>query len=179
MKKTNRPSGTLICALAVALGGVAQAQVNLNSNVAFDIGTGVYTYSYSIMNNGPLFDLAIVTLPVAASSNPTMLTAPTGFGLSFDPGIGSLSFFEDASLFTPQTFAPGSTVGTFTFKSPVAPASVTFSALDGGGNTFTGPASAPGAAIPEPASMLFGIALVAPMLFPRNRRTRNTEAKSL
>lgn len=159
--KLHRPPAlaSLVCAAFAVFEGAVQAQVNLNSSISLDMGTGVYTYSYSVMNDGPLFDLALVTLPVPSGSNLFGFTAPTGFGISYDPGIGAVSFFEDANLFTPQTFAPASTVGLFSFMSPLPPQPATFTALDAIGTTFTGQVQAP--AIPEPATLFWGLGIFA------------------
>ena len=149
--------------------GNTHAQVSLPNTVAFDIGTGIYTYSYSVVNNGPTFDLAIINVPVAPGSNLMNLTSPSGFDISFDPGVGIVSFLEDFDPGTLPIFSPSSTRGLFTFTSAVGPASVTFDALDAGGNTFTGTTISP--AIPEPGILsLLGATLVAPALLARRRR---------
>ena len=127
------------CALALAgLSLTASAQVDLNTNINFNVGTGIYSYSYAVLNQGPTFDLAIVNLNIATTSNPLALTAPVGFAINFDPGVGIVSFFEDADPFTPQTFAPNSTTAPFTFTSTQAPVPIVFDALDINGTTFTG-----------------------------------------
>ena len=155
----------LITASAFAMACDANAQVTVPSTVTF--GMGIYDYSFSVMNNGSMFDLAIVNIPVGAGANPFGFLAPTGFGISFDPGPSIVSFFEDADLLTPQTFAPGSTVGMFSFSSSVAPAAVTFEALDAVGNSFTGTTQSP---VPEPAAFTFlGVAVLG-LLTRRNRR---------
>ena len=60
----------LVTALAAALSaGITQAQVSVPSTVNFNSGTGIYTYSYSVLNNGPTFDLAILNVPVAPGGN--------------------------------------------------------------------------------------------------------------
>ncbi len=142
------PFFTSANALAVLAGSIlscaAQAQVDLNANIDFNTGTGINTYSYSVLNKGTTFDLAIVNLNVATTSNLMNLAAPTGFEILFDPGVGIVSFFEDANGATPQTFAPGSTVGLFTFTSTLPPVPVAFDALDTNASTFTGNTLAPG-----------------------------------
>ena len=160
--------GAVFATAALAL-GTTHAQVTVPSTVAFNIGTGVYTYSYSVMNNGPTFDLAIVNVPVRSDSNLMNLTAPSGFGISYDPGVGIVSFFEDSDPSTLPTFSPASTRGLFTFTSPIAPATVTFDALDAGGNSFTGTTSSP--SVPEPGILsLLGATLLAPAFLARRRK---------
>lgn len=143
----------LTCAV-IHFGSTAHAQVAVPSTVNFDSGTSLYTYSYSVTNNGPTFDLAILNVPVAPASNLMSLFAPTGFGISFDPGVGSVSFFEDSNPGTTQTFSPGSTNGLFRFSTTFAPGTVTFDALDAGGNSYTGTTQAPTTAVPEPGTVL-------------------------
>lgn len=160
MPKTNRSLFGVIL-LALAAGGItAHSQVTLTPAVTPNVGGGSFTYSYSVINAAP-FTLAIVDVPASSSSALFNLTAPTGFGISFDPGVGIVSFFEDNNPATPQTFAAGSTVGGFSFSSVAGPASVTFDSLDVNGNTYTGPTTSAGA--PEPATVValvvgFGLA---------------------
>ena len=163
----------LAMAFAAALSaGITQAQVSVPSTVNFNSGTGLYTYSYSVMNNGPAFDLAVVNVPVAPSSDLMNLTSPSGFTISFDPGPGIVSFLEDFDPGTLPTFSPGSTQGLFTFTSPLAPSTVTFDALDAGGNSFTGMTSGPNVVVPEPGTLsLLGATLLAPALLARRRQS--------
>ena len=161
-----------VCALVCAgsiLGSAAHAQVDLNTNINFNPGTGIYTYSYGVLNKGPTFDLAIVNLNVATNSNLLNLSAPTGFNISFDPGVGVVSFLEDANLGTPQTFAPNSKTAPFTFTSTLAPVPIGFDALDAGANAFTG--SALSAA---PDSSAASNALVTGILSGNFTLTKNT-----
>lgn len=171
-RRNHGPSRLLTVALATAFTlGVTHAQVTVPGTAAFNTGTGLYTYSYSVMNGSPTFDLAIINVPVASGGNLMNLTSPSGFVLSFDPGVGTVSFFEDADPGTPLTFSPGSTRGLFTFTSPLAPVPATFDGFDAGGNTFTGSTISPGAAVPEPGILsLLGATLVAPALLARRRR---------
>ena len=170
--KTNTRQARLLGAvLATSLLtlGTTHAQVAVPSTVAFDIGTGLYSYSYSVMNNGPTFDLAIVNIPVGSAANPMTFTSPSGFEISFDPGVGIVSFFEDADPGTLPTFAPSTTRGLFTYKSSQAPVSVMFDALDAGGNTFTGFTMAP---VPEPGAMsLIFLSALASAVFSRRRQS--------
>ena len=162
----------LMCLLCPA--GVL-AQVSVTPTVTFNATLSLFSYSYAVTNSGTL-DLAIVTLPVNPSSALTSLSAPTGFGITFDPGLGLVSFFEDNNSATPQTFAPGSTVGLFAYNSRFAPGPVTFSALNITGSDFTGPTLAAvggPAQVPDAASsflLLMGGAL--PLLIFRRRLAR-------
>ncbi len=152
--------------------GTLQAQVTVLGGATFDIGTGVYTYTYAVANTGPTFDLAIVNVPVSFSSDLMDLTAPTGFDIIFDPGVGIVSFFEDTDPFTLQTFGPSSLNGLFTFTSIVAPGLVTFDALDTNGDTYTGTTVSP--IVPEPGSLaLLGLAALAPGFLSRRRQSTN------
>ena len=146
-KRTAKKSAFALACAGSILGSAACAQVDLNTHIDFNPGTGIYTYSYGVLNKGPVFDLAIVNLNVATNSNLMNLSAPPGFSSIFDPGVGIASFFEDADPGTPQTFAPNSTTAPFTFTSDLAPVPIGFDALDAGGNPFTGFAlsAAPGA----------------------------------
>lgn len=166
---TRLPAVALATTLSAVLTlGVTHAQVSLPSTVAFNSGTGIYTYSYSVVNNGPDFDLAIVNVPVASASNLTNLTSPSGFSISFDSGVGIVSFFEDSDPGTLPTFSPASTRGLFSFTSAVGPASVIFDALDAVGNTFTGTTVSP---VPEPGTLsLLMLAALVPAGFSRRRQ---------
>lgn len=178
--QTNSPFRPRLLAIALATAlsaGITQAQVTVPSTVAFNMGTGLYTYSYSVMNSGPTFDLAVVNVPVAPASNLMNLTSPSGFIISFDPGPGIVSFLEDSDPGTLPTFAPGSSRGLFTFTSSLAPATVTFDALDVGGNSFMGTTSSPNVVIPEPGALsLLGATLLAPAFLARRRRNRSIPA---
>lgn len=161
-------------AAAAALPGIARAQVLVNGNAVFN-GTQ-FDYSYSVVNNTAL-QLAIVSINVFALPDAVLNpAAPEGFLISFDPGVGLVSFLEDNEASTPQTFAPGSTVGFFTFQSAFAPNPSSFEALDIEGNSFTGQtiAPAPAVAAPEPATLaLLGMVsgAQATALFVRRRRS--------
>lgn len=145
-------------------------QVSLNAVVTFNPGSGLFTYSYSVVN-GTANTLAIISFGVSPSGPQTVLspTAPTGFGISYDPGVGLVSFFEDNDPNTPQTFAPGSTVSPFAFTSRFSPGPSQFEALDTNGTSFRGVTQAP---IPEPGSLLLcGLALpFAAFFFWRRRK---------
>jgi len=158
----------LAAAGAAALGlGSAKAQVSVLGSANFDIGTGIYTYSYAVFNGG-LFELALVDVEVATASALMSLTAPTGFDISYDPGLGIVSFFEDTEESTLQTFSPSSFNGLFSFTSLLAPDAAPFEALDVTGETYSGTTLAP--LVPEPGSVaLLSLALLAPAALSRRR----------
>lgn len=152
-------------ALIVSFGSV-HAAVTVNSSVV--LNAGIYTYSYTVSNIGTTFDLAVVDIPVGSGVAINNLTSPTGFGAIFDGApINLVSFFEDSDAATPQTFAPNSVSGTFSYQSNVGPSVVTFSALDSNGTTFTGSTQS---AVPEPSAMLLLGTAVIPLLITRKRR---------
>ena len=150
-QKTLRTVLATSCLALLALGGSSSSQVVVSPTVSS--AGGIFTYSYSVTNNG-LFDLAIVNVPVTTAGNLMNLFAPTGFGISFDPGVGIVSFFEDVDPLTLQTFSPGSTRGLFMFTSTLRPGAATFDALDIGANTFTGATLAPGGVVIPPAPII-------------------------
>jgi hypothetical protein len=158
-----------LCVL-VLFGVAARAQVSVSPTLGFD-GT-LYSYSYSVANPTAL-DLALVSVGVLSQPNAVLNpTAPAGFLISFDPGVGLVSFLEDLDPATPQTFAAGTTVSGFTFQSPFSPSLSRFEALDLAGNTFTGPTLGPNA-IPEPSTLLLGLAVLPGLFFlPRRLRRR-------
>lgn len=159
-----------ICLAAGWLGSAANvsAQVLVTPTVTFN--GSVYTYSYSVMN-GSANTLAIISFGATPASTFTVqnLSAPMGFLATYDSGNGFLSFLEDSSPATPQTFAPGSTVAPFTFTSTFAPGATTFQALDIFGNSFTGVTQAP---VPEPGALalcLLGVPAFV-VFFQRRRK---------
>ena len=114
----------------LSFGGNAQAQqVTVPSLVTFSLATGQYTYNYSVMD-ATVMELAIVNVPASRQSALMNLIAPTGFGISFDPGVGIVSFFQDNNPTTNGSFAANSTVTGFSFTSAFGPGGVTFDALD-------------------------------------------------
>ncbi len=140
--------------LGVLLGNLgihtAQAAISISANVGFSPGTAIYTYSYSITSTGTV-DTILVTVPLSPAANVLSISAPAGFALTFDPVAAVLSFIEDNDLFTEQTFGNTPNVTPFTFTSPLAPMSVTFTAFDVSGTEFNGTTLAP---VPEPTTTL-------------------------
>jgi hypothetical protein len=128
------------------------AAVTINQSANFDLLTSLYTYSYSFQNTGTQ-DLILITIPASQFAGVSSITIPEGFAFTYDPIAQVNSFFEDNSIFTDQTFAAGSTTGPFTFTSPIAPASVPFTAFDVAGTEFTGTTISP---VPEPSALMLG-----------------------
>lgn len=162
-----------LCCALVLPGTAARAQVSVTLDTLSG-GSPLFAYSYSVTNL-TAFDLAIISLDVPALPNALVnLAAPAGFGMDFDPGVGLLSFFEDADPATPQTFASGTTISGFTFQSPFAPGASSFMALDVMGNDSTGTTLAPSvtaqATVPEPGTLLLGLAALPGLLLPLRRR---------
>ena len=167
MKKTlPRASwACLVSALGIlAFAGSAAAAVTLTGTSIFNAGTSRFTYNYSVMNTASTEEIIQVTFPVSPTAALLGLTAPTGFTLTYDTIGARVNFVMDANDFTPQTFAPNSTVSGFSFTSTVAPGVVQFTASDVN-QDFTGFTSAP---VPEPSVMLLGLAAVPALL--RRRR---------
>ncbi len=160
------PAFAAVCLGLLGFTGSARAAAVITGSAVYSTTTSQYTYSYSVTNTGITDDLALITLQVNTAAAILGISAPVGFTLTFDPSQGWVNFMEDGSILTPQTFAPGSTVGTFTFTSPIAPAASPFLAYDASGTEFSGFAAAP---VPEPATGLFA-ALAAAGLITRRRR---------
>ena len=168
---TNRTARRLlaaVCLSALAFSGGARAAAVLTGNATVNVGPNNYTYTYSVMNSGTLDDLAIVSVPAFSPLGVTNSFAPTGFSLAYDAFGGWANLIEDGSITTPQTFAPGATVGPFSFTSTYGPGPVTFVAYDAAGTEYTGQTVAP---IPEPATALLGGLAAAAALVRRQRRT--------
>ena len=167
------------CVAACSIGIVPSfAQVILTPAITFNTSTGLFAYSYSVMN-GTSVSLALISLGAQPTGTTTVqnLSAPFGFSGIYDSGNGLVSFFEDGNPATAPTFAPGSTIGSFAFNSPFAPGDTTFEALDVNGNTFTGVTQAP---VPEPAPLAL-CGLVLPLLgfyFLRRKSQRLAHSNS-
>lgn len=166
---------TLALAALALTSRSAHAQVSITPTVVFD--NGLYTYNYSVTNN-TLETLAITTFEVRPLVDAVMMpTAPAGFDISFDSGLGLVSFFEDTDPATLDTFAPGSTVSGFMFTSPFQPTVSNFEALDINGMSFFGQTLAP-ANVPEPGTLALGatLALGVTGLIRTRRRHKATRA---
>ena len=164
----------LTCLTATALFGVliansVEAQVSIAPTTSFN--GSLYTYSYSVVN-GSAQDLAIANLNfVGMPVNLTNLVAPTGFGISYDPGVNIVSFFEDSDPNTTPTFAAGSTVSGFSFQSVFPSTTIGFDGFDVAGNTFAGNTQGP-VAVPEASTLVMTLSLTTGMstLLLRRRR---------
>lgn len=139
-------------AAGLALSSQSHAAAVISGNTVFNTATSDYTYSYSVMNSGLSEDLVIVSIPAFSPLGVTNINAPSGFSLTFDMIGGWVNLIEDGSILTPETFAPGSTVGLFSFNSAAAPGMVNFSAFDAGGMEFMGSTISP---VPEASAALF------------------------
>jgi hypothetical protein len=144
--------------------GRAPAAVTVLGTSSFDAGTGRYLYQYSVSNSASAEEIIQVTFPVSPAAALLGLTAPTGFKLTYDTVADRVNFIWDDDDFTPQTFAPNSTVSGFRFTSPDAPGMVQFTASDINGDT-SGFTSAP---VPEPSALMLGAAAL-PVLLRRRR----------
>ncbi|MEP6809065.1 MAG: hypothetical protein ABI992_02390 [Chthoniobacterales bacterium] len=150
----------------------ASAQVLVTPVVTFNMGTGIYTYTYSVTNNSAN-TLAIISFGASPAAAFTIqnLSSPMGFLSTYDSGNGLISFLEDNNPATLQSFAPGTTVSPFSFTSTFGPGAATFQALDIFGNTFTGVTQAP---VPEPgvlALCMLAIPTLGILLFRRKVRS--------
>lgn len=163
-----RSLGTLLFAVGLCLAAVpdkARAAAVLTGTATFNISTNDYTYSYSVTNTGTEA-LVIVTIPAFPILGVSAAVSPTGFWQTYDPSQKVVNLMEDFDIITPQTFAPLSTVGFFSFNSATAPGLVTFSAFDATGNESNGLVVSP---VPEPAGALLGGLAAAGMLLRRRR----------
>jgi hypothetical protein len=158
---------------AVLIPGIVRAQVSVTPTVMFD-GT-LYHYDYSVANL-TAFDLAVVSIAVASQPDAVMNpTPPPGFLISFDAGVGLVSFLEDADPATTETFAAGTAVSGFRFDSVFPALPTTFEALDLAGNTFSGSTLGPvgpGGVVPEPGAnaLLAAFTLSGALWLRRPRR---------
>ena len=156
-------------ALAGALGalfsaGAARAQVTLMPTITPN--GALFNYSYSVTDFNAT-DLAIVninSLPMVPSAA-TNLMAPVGFMISFDPGVGIVSFLGD--------FMPGTPVSGFSFDSTFGPGTVNFDAEDNNGVMSTGTTLAP---VPEASTLVSlgaGVLLLSFCAMRRRRAVRS------
>ena len=158
-----------ILAAGLAFAGSAHAAAVVTGNAMFNTATSDYTYSYSVMNSGLSDDLVIVSIPAFSPLGVTNINAPSGFSLTFDMVGGWINLIEDGSIITPETFAPSSTVGLFSFNSATAPGTVSFVAFDASGMEFSGSTMAP---VPEASTPL--LTLLAGLAATLRRRRART-----
>lgn len=142
----------------------APAAVSVLGMPTFNASTGRYLYEYSVTNSASTEEIIQVTFPVSPTAALLGLTAPTGFRLTYDTVGARVNFIWDDDEFTPQTFAPNSTVSGFSFTSADVPGTVEFTASDIN-EDFMGFTTAP---VPEPSSLILG-ALALPVLLRRRR----------
>ncbi len=155
---------------ALAFSATSRGQITLTPTIT-NLGGGLLSYQYSVSNTS-LFDFSAISINVIAAPGAVQnLIAPSGFSAFFDPGLGQVDFVENT-----QNFGAGTTVGGFSFISPFAPQTASFTALrlDGSGNpiTTTGSVLAP-APVPEPATVFLlaaGLAGLAALQFGRRRK---------
>jgi hypothetical protein len=166
--KTSLPWRSAISAAALALAGSAPAAAVLTGSASFNISTNDYTYSYSVLNTGLTDELVLVSIPVFSPLGVTDRFAAPGFSLLYDSFQGWVNLIEDGNVVTPQSFAPGSTVGPFSFNSATAPGSVTFLAYDASGMEFTGSVAAP---VPEATTALLTVLAGAGLTLRRRRHS--------
>jgi hypothetical protein len=157
-----------LCAALILPAGTARAQEVLVSPTVSPLSGGLFRYKYSVTNNTSL-PLSVVTINVFSLPDAVQnATAPTGFSIFFDPGLGLLDFVEDT-----ENFAVGTTISGFEFDSAFAPNPSSFEAvaLDANENpvTFVGSTLAP-TAIPEPGTLVLGLGLVPGLLLAYRRR---------
>ncbi|MDB6070397.1 MAG: hypothetical protein JWL81_1568 [Verrucomicrobiales bacterium] len=176
MKKLSSPTLSFLstprllllpAALMLASAGVSESAVILTGTPIFDAGTSLFTYNYSVTNAGTTEEIIQVTFPVSPGAALMGITAPTGFRLTYDTIGARVNFIWDEDDFTPQTFAPNSTVSGFSFTSSFAPGVVEFTASDVN-QDFTGFTNAPAVAVPEPSVLLMGLTAL-PVLLRRRR----------
>jgi hypothetical protein len=161
--------GALLCADS------ASAQVSLTPAIT-PIGS-LFRYEYSVTNASD-FELLLVDVQTLALPDAVKNTiAPAGFQISFDSGLGLVSFLPDADPDTPGTFAPGSTISGFQFDSPYAPDRAAFEALafdDVNAQlvTFNGSTLGP-TAVPEPGAIAWCLAGGAGLFLLRRRNRKS------
>ena len=153
---------------------------------ALDNGDGTFTYSFEVDNSAGSFDVSAwsLDLPNAAHDWDPLDTGAGGdvtvpFNWIAGEGIPVTGLFAQdfLSLDPSSDVLVGSKLGGFSFKSSLAPGSVTVHEFSAVGDSLTsstkGPATAP---VPEPrAALVFalGLLLVASTL---NRRARRSVA---
>jgi hypothetical protein len=124
------------------------------------------------VTNNTAITLDLVDLDLSAVQ-PAPLTAPNGFTTVYDNGLNLLTFAEDANPLTPQSFAPGSTVGLFTFRRTGTPVtSAPFTALDRQNNFLPGTANFVQTAAPEPGTLVLLLVGAAGFAVRRRKAVR-------
>jgi hypothetical protein len=93
-------------------------------------------------------------------------TAPSGFNIFFSDVLGQVDLVEDT-----ETFAPGQTISGFSLQSAFAPNPSAYTYV----NAETGEAARGGTtlaptAIPEPGTLVLGLALAPGLLLAYRRR---------
>ena len=162
-------------ALAGAFGillsaGSARAQVLVTPTATFTGSAFHYSYVFTNLSSTdlPIIDFNGLPLDPTAATN---LMAPTGYQISFDPGVGIISFLP--GLANGTSFGAGSTVSGFSFDSAFAPAAVSFDVTGDpttSAGTTLGPAGAP---VPEASTLVSlgaGLSVLA-LIAVRRRRT--------
>lgn len=166
--KSRRALTALLPLAMLMAGATAKAAVVILADVQFDAGSSLYTYSYTVTNTGLDFDIASIDIPTGTGVSVTNPTAPNGFFIVVDGDpVNLVSFLEDFDSGTTDTFSPGSTRGNFTYQSATAPLTVTFTALDANGDSYTGTTLS---AVPETTAPLLTLAAALPLLARRRRQ---------
>ena len=149
--------------------GAARAQLTVDPTVT-QVGA-LFNYSYTVTNLTAQ-DFPVITLNVPGQPGAVAdLTAPTGFQITFDPGLGTgpglVSFLEDTQVFTATPTLP------FSFSSAFGPATSQFEAVDGntGISTF-GPTMTPSAPVPEASTLVpFAAGVLLLTIYGARRRS--------
>jgi hypothetical protein len=157
--------------LTLAAIGAPTANAQVIVNGFYNPSGGGFLYNVQVFNNtASTIDFIDLTIP--ASVNPTNLTAPVGFLNIYDSGLDLLTFAEDADVLTTQSFAPGTTVGFFSFQANTVLTSVPFTGFDRSGGTPTGIATFVQTTAPEPASLALLGAGIGVLAVRRRRAAR-------
>lgn len=134
----------------LCLARTAQSQVSV-SDLVTQSG-GLYHYDYTVTNHT---DQDVLFIDIAVPPDPSAVqnpTAPAGYGLSFDSGLGLVSLLEDTDPLSNPQFFGNNPVSGFEYDSPFAPTPSAFTAytLDRNGNLVT----LNGTVVPEPGGLL-------------------------
>lgn len=139
----------IICALALLLGGRADAQLDLRNRltatlapaVTFDTNTGLFRYMYTITNStGSLQEIDSFDIPLRGA-NIVNIAAPRGWNGAVGPDGRSIIWCacEEEGIIAPPDYVPngqivpsiyqvkpGQTLGGFSFDSPFPPSAGIF-----------------------------------------------------